>query len=166
MIDRLCAKIPDHPEPGVLFRDLTPLFADGDGFQRTVDALVDAFRGQYDCVAGVEARGFMIAAAVAYASGVGIIPVRKAGKLPRETISQAYDLEYGTGTLEIHTDDAPRGSRVLVLDDVLATGGTLAAGRRLIEARGAEVVGAACLLELTALGGRAVVPDTHVLFAA
>ena len=107
MIDRLCAKIPDHPEPGVLFRDLTPLFADGPGFHRTVDALVDAFDGQYDCVAGVEARGFMIAAAVAYASGAGIIPVRKEGKLPRETISQSYNLEYGTGTLEIHTDDAP-----------------------------------------------------------
>ena len=155
MIDRLCAKIPDHPEPGVLFRDLTPLFADGDGFQRTVDALVDAFRGQYDCVAGVEARGFMIAAAVAYASGVGIIPVRKAGKLPRETISQSYALEYGTGTLEIHTDDAPRGSRVLVLDDVLATGGTLGATASLLTRGGYNVAGFGVIMELTALRGRA-----------
>lgn len=155
MIDRLCAKIPDHPEPGVLFRDLTPLFADGDGFTRTVDALADAFQGQYDCVAGVEARGFMIASAVAYASGVGIVPVRKKGKLPRETISQQYDLEYGTETLEIHTDDVPRGSRVLVLDDVLATGGTLGASASLLTRAGFNVAGFGVIMELTALRGRA-----------
>lgn len=154
MIDRLCVKIPDHPQPGVLFRDLTPLFADGDGFRRAVDTLIDAFAGQYDCVAGVEARGFMLAAAVAYASGVGVLPVRKAGKLPRETYSQEYDLEYGKATLEIHTDDVPRGSRVLVLDDVLATGGTLGATSALLTRAGFNVAGFGVVMELTALRGR------------
>ena len=154
MIDRLCAKIPDHPEPGVLFRDLTPLFADGPGFHRTVDALVDAFAGQYDCVAGVEARGFMIAAAVAYASGAGIIPVRKAGKLPRETISQGYELEYGSAVLELQATACAPGARVLVVDDVLATGGTAAAACALVEKTGAGVVAVEVVLELPALGGR------------
>lgn len=154
MIDRLCAKIPDHPEPGVLFRDLTPLFADGPGFRRTVDALAESFEGQFDCVAGVEARGFMIASAVAYATGVGVIPVRKAGKLPREVLSQQYQLEYGTGTLEVHTDDVPKGSRVLVLDDVLATGGTLGAAASLLDRAGLNVAGFGVIMELTALRGR------------
>ena len=166
MIDRLCAKVPDHPEPGVLFRDLTPLFADGAGLRRTVDALAEAFRGQYDCVAGVEARGFMIAAAVAYASGTGIIPVRKEGKLPRETYSQRYQLEYGTATLEIHTDDMPRGSRVLVLDDVLATGGTAAAAVSLLERAGAAVVGIEFLLEVGFLEGRRLMEGHEVSVVA
>ena len=154
MIERLCVKIPDYPEPGVLFRDLTPLFADAAGFRRTTDALVDAFRGQFDFVAGVEARGFLMAGAVAYASGVGMIPVRKAGKLPRETFREEYVLEYGSAVLEIHTDDVSRGSRVLVLDDILATGGTLGATAQLLHRAGLHVAGFGLIMELTDLRGR------------
>ena len=154
MIERLCVKIPDYPEPGVLFRDLTPLFADGPGFRRTVDALADAFRGQFDHVAGVEARGFLMAGAVAYATGVGLIPVRKAGKLPRETFREEYVLEYGSAVLEIHTDDVPRGARVLVLDDILATGGTLGATAQLLHRAGLHVAGFGLIMELTDLRGR------------
>ncbi|GAA1748053.1 adenine phosphoribosyltransferase [Kocuria aegyptia] len=154
MIERLCVKIPDYPEPGVLFRDLTPLFADGAGFRRTADALADAFRGQFDHVAGVEARGFLMAGAVAYATGVGLIPVRKAGKLPRETFREEYVLEYGSAVLEIHTDDVPRGARVLVLDDILATGGTLGATAQLLHRAGLHVAGFGLIMELTDLRGR------------
>ncbi|MFI7482136.1 adenine phosphoribosyltransferase [Kocuria sp. M1R5S2] len=154
MIERLCVKIPDHPEPGVLFRDLTPLFADAAGFRRSMDALADAFRGRFDYVAGVEARGFLMAGAVAYASGVGIIPVRKAGKLPRETFREEYVLEYGSAVLEIHTDDVPRGARVLVLDDILATGGTLGATALLLHRAGLHVAGFGLVMELTDLRGR------------
>lgn len=154
MIERLCVKIPDYPEPGVLFRDLTPLFADGAGFRRTVDALADAFRGQFDYVAGIEARGFLLAGAVAYATGVGLIPVRKAGKLPRETFREEYVLEYGSAVLEIHTDDVPRGARVLVLDDILATGGTLGAAAQLLHRAGLHVAGFGLIMELTDLRGR------------
>ncbi|MEF3121425.1 adenine phosphoribosyltransferase [Kocuria flava] len=155
LVERLCAKIPDHPEPGVLFRDLTPLFADADGFRRTTDALAEAFRGRFDFVAGIEARGFLLAGAVAYASGTGIIPVRKAGKLPRETYREEYVLEYGSAVLEIHTDDVPRGSRVLVLDDVLATGGTLGATAQLLHRAGLHVAGFGLVMELTEMRGRA-----------
>ena len=116
---------------------------------------MDAFDGQYDCVAGVEARGFMIAAAVAYASGAGIIPVRKEGKLPRETISQSYFFLNDTGTPEIYTDDAPRGARVVVLDDVLATGGTLGAAASLLTRGDYNVAGFGVIMELTALRGHA-----------
>lgn len=154
MIERLCVKIPDYPEPGILFRDLTPLFADGPGFRRTVDALADAFRGQFDYVAGIEARGFLLAGAVAYATGVGLIPVRKAGKLPRETFREEYVLEYGSAVLEIHTDDVPRGARVLVLDDILATGGTLGATAQLLHRAGLHVAGFGLIMELTDLRGR------------
>lgn len=154
MIERLCVKIPDYPEPGVLFRDLTPLFADGAGFRRTVDALADAFGGQFDHVAGVEARGFLMAGAVAYATGVGLIPVRKAGKLPRKTFREEYVLEYGSAVLEIHTDDVPRGARVLVLDDILATGGTLGATAQLLHRAGLHVAGFGLIMELTDLRGR------------
>lgn len=155
MIDRLCAKIPDYPEPGVLFRDLTPLFADAHGFTRTVDALVDAFQGQFDCVAGVEARGFILAGAVARSAGCGVLPVRKQGKLPRETYGQEYQLEYGSATLEIHKDDLPRGTRVLVVDDLLATGGTLEATGDLLHRAGLHIAGFGLVMELTELRGRA-----------
>lgn len=154
MIDRLCVKIPDHPEPGVLFRDLTPLFADATGVRRTTDALVDAFEGQFDVVAGIEARGFLMAGAAAYAAGVGMLPVRKSGKLPRETYRQEYVLEYGSAVLEMHTDDVPRGARVLVLDDILATGGTLGATAQLLHRAGLHVAGFGLVMELTELRGR------------
>nr|WP_264480758.1 adenine phosphoribosyltransferase [Micrococcus luteus] len=157
--------VPDHPSPGVAFQDITPLLADARALRACVEALVAPFEGRFDLVAGLEARGFLLAGAAAVLTGTGLVPLRKAGRLPAPAARADYTLEYGTASIEV-SEDLRAGSRVLLLDDVLATGGTLAAGRRLIEARGAEVVGAACLLELTALGGRAVVPDTHVLFAA
>src|SRR4051812_7402143 len=140
LIAALTVDVPDHPEPGVLFRDLTPVFADGPAFARMVQglaapaasdpraaAVAEGSGRDFDVVVGVEARGFLLAAAVALSAGVGVVPVRKAGKLPRERVSADYELEYGTATLELHTDSIEPGSRVLVVDDVLATGGTLGA---------------------------------------
>lgn len=154
MIDRLCIKIPDHPQPGVLFRDLTPLFADGHSFARAVDALAEVFAGQFEYVAGIEARGFLLAGAISRATGAGIIPIRKEGKLPRETYRESYQLEYGSAILEIHTDDVARGSRVLVVDDILATGGTLEASSKLLDRAGLHIAGFGLLMELTDLRGR------------
>ena len=145
--------VPDFPKPGVVFKDLSPLFADGVAFRKTIDAIAD-HPGGFDLVAGVEARGFLLAAGVAYASGVGLVPVRKAGKLPRATFAETYDLEYGTATIEIHTDAFLPGLRVLIVDDVLATGGTAAATVALIERSGAAVAGITFLLELGFLDGR------------
>jgi len=151
--------VPDFPQPGVMFKDLTPLFADGPAFHELIDGIVAAYRGPdgslgFDVIAGIEARGFVIAAAVAYASGVGVVAVRKAGKLPRETISATYALEYGEATLEMHTDAFVAGHRVLVVDDVLATGGTAEATLGLVEQAGGIVAGLCVLLELEFLGGR------------
>ena len=153
-IDRLCAVVPDFPSPGIMFRDLTPVFSDAEAFRAVVDAVSEPFAGSFDAVAGVEARGFLLAAAVAYATGTGVVTVRKAGKLPRAVYSESYDLEYGSATLEIHQADLPEGARVLVLDDVLATGGTLVAACALLEKAGAVVVGAGVVLELGGLEGR------------
>ncbi len=153
-IDRLCAVVPDFPSPGIMFRDLTPVFSDAAAFRTVVDAVSAPFAGTFDAVAGVEARGFLLAAAVAYATGTGVVTVRKAGKLPRAVYSESYDLEYGQATLEIHQSDLPAGARVLVLDDVLATGGTLVAACALLERAGAVVVGCGVVLELGELGGR------------
>lgn len=161
-IDRLCAVVPDFPSPGIVFRDLTPVFSDGPAFRRVVDAVSEPFAGSFDAVAGVEARGFLLAAAVAYATGTGVLAVRKAGKLPREVIRESYDLEYGSATLEIHRSDLRPGTRVLVLDDVLATGGTLAAACALLEKAGAEVVGCGVVLELADLAGRRKLRDRPV----
>ncbi|MDQ6875293.1 MAG: adenine phosphoribosyltransferase [Actinomycetota bacterium] len=147
--------VADFPLPGVLFRDLTPLFADGAAFRRVTEALIERQGGgTFDVVAGIEARGFVLAGAVAYATGVGMVPVRKAGKLPRPALSQTYELEYGSATLQVHTDAFARGHRVFVVDDVLATGGTLEATVALVERAGAAVAGLAVVLELTALAGR------------
>jgi adenine phosphoribosyltransferase len=171
LIASLTVDVPDYPEPGVLFRDLTPVFADGAAFRRMVDGLAapaasdpraaavagaagwDGDRG-FDIVVGVEARGFLLAAAVALDSGVGVVPVRKAGKLPRERIAADYALEYGTATLELHADSIRPGARVLVVDDVLATGGTLGAAISLVEQLGGVVTAVSVVVELTALGGR------------
>ncbi len=153
-IDRLCAVVPDFPSPGIVFRDLTPVFSDAAAFRAVIDAVAESFGASFDVVAGVEARGFLLAAAVAYATGTGVVAVRKAGKLPRPVYRESYDLEYGQAALEIHQDDLPAGTRVLVLDDVLATGGTLVAACALLEKAGAAVVGCGVVLELGALGGR------------
>ncbi|MFT4213094.1 MAG: adenine phosphoribosyltransferase [Microbacterium sp.] len=163
--ESLIAVIPDYPEPGVLFRDIAPLLADRDALRASTDALLAPFAGAFDVVAGIEARGFLLAGAAAIAAGVGLVPIRKAGKLPRPAASVDYALEYGTATIEMH-DDIPRGARVLLIDDVLATGGTLAAGRELVHRVGGEVAGIAVLMELEALGGRAVLgdPDAHSVF--
>lgn len=153
LVDRLTVTVPDFPEPGVLFRDLTPALADAAGLRTITDELVGAFAG-FDLVAGIEARGFLLAAAAAYAAGTGVAAVRKAGKLPPRTLVEHYELEYGVAALEIRADQLRPGTRVLVLDDVLATGGTVDATCTLLERAGAAVAGVGVVLELAALGGR------------
>jgi adenine phosphoribosyltransferase len=147
--------IPDYPTPGIIFRDITPLLAAPDVFAGTVDALAAPFEGEpIDKVLGVEARGFVFAAPVAYRHGAGFVPVRKVGKLPWEIEQEEYVLEYGTDLLEIHRDAVQPGDRVLIVDDVIATGGTAAASCRLVERLGGTVVGLAFVLELCYLHGR------------
>jgi adenine phosphoribosyltransferase len=162
LINSLCATVPDYPKPGIVFKDLTPVFADGTAFKAVVDALVEPFKGQFDAVAGIEARGFLLAAAAAYATGTGVITVRKAGKLPREVFAEDYALEYGTATLELHTTDLRAGSRVLILDDVLATGGTLGAAARLFDRCGVHVSGVGVVMELGELRGRSALSGHRV----
>lgn len=154
LLDRLSEIVPDYPSKGISFKDLTPVFADPVGLRRVTDEVIAPFAGQFDLVAGIEARGFVMAAAAAYATGTGMITVRKAGKLPRAVHSDHYTLEYGTGTLELHRDDIAPGTRVLILDDVLATGGTVGSAARLLGLAGATVVGVGVVLELAGLGGR------------
>src|SRR5690606_4171600 len=161
--ESLIRSIPDYPEPGVLFRDITPLLADADALRATTEAIIEPFAGQFDVIAGIEARGFLIAGAAAIAAGVGLVPIRKAGKLPRPAASVDYALEYGTATIEMHLD-LPAGTRVLLIDDVLATGGTLAAGRQIIEQLGYEVAGVSVLFEIDGLGGRELIGDLHTVF--
>jgi len=147
--------VPDFPKPGIVFKDITPLLRDRQAFGLTVDAIADHFAGhRVDKVLGVEARGFIVAAPVAYRFGAGFIPVRKAGKLPWKTEAEEYELEYGTDRLEIHRDAVSPGDRVLIVDDVIATGGTVAATIRLVEKLGASVVGLAFVIELAFLRGR------------
>jgi adenine phosphoribosyltransferase len=147
--------VPDFPKPGIVFKDLMPLFADGAAFKRVVDGIVEHYGADsFDVVAGVEARGFVVAAAVAYATGTGVVPIRKAGKLPRKALSATYELEYGEATLEVHEDAFIAGQRVLVVDDVLATGGTAGAALELVERAGGTVVGFTVLMELAFLKGR------------
>lgn len=146
--------VPDFPSKGILFRDLTPVFAHGPSFRAVVDGLIEPFAGKFDAVAGLEARGFLLAAAAAIDGGVGVLPIRKGGKLPGDIIGETYDLEYGTATLEVNPLSLPAGARVLVLDDVLATGGTINASVSLIERSGWTVAGIAVVLELEALEGR------------
>jgi adenine phosphoribosyltransferase len=156
----LVRDVPDFPSPGILFRDITPLLRDPEGLRSVIAALADRFRGRgVDLVAGVESRGFLFGAPLALALGVGFVPIRKPGKLPAETIRREYSLEYGTSQLEVHRDGIRPGERVLIVDDVLATGGTAAAGLELIEACGGEPIAAAFVVELSALGGREVLRD-------
>ena len=165
--------IPDYPSPGILFKDITPLLADASGFEAIVDALVDRFpagdsgAGRIDKVVGIEARGFILAAPVAYHLRAGFVPMRKKGKLPYDTFETTYALEYGSATIEVHRDAFEPTDRVLVVDDVLATGGTAAAALDLIAQAGAVPVGLSFLIELTALAGRSKLPaelDVHSLY--
>jgi adenine phosphoribosyltransferase len=159
--ESLIRKVPDYPEPGVLFRDITPLLADADGFATVIGGLAGWAEGS-DVVVGVEARGFLLGAAVAIAARLGVVPVRKAGKLPLVEATQDYQLEYGSATLELPAGVLQPGARVYLVDDVLATGGTLGACCELVERAGATVSGIGVLLELPALGGRARLPGRGV----
>jgi adenine phosphoribosyltransferase len=161
LITTLVRDIPDYPQRGVVFKDITPLLADGPAFSAVVDALAATY-GPVDKVAGIEARGFILAAPVACRLGAGFVPIRKKGKLPGVTFAQDYDLEYGTATIEVLTDAFSPEDRVLVIDDVLATGGTARATADLVHRTGAEVAGLAVLLELSFLKGRARLPDLPV----
>ncbi|GAA2260796.1 adenine phosphoribosyltransferase [Streptomyces ruber] len=148
--------VADYPEPGVMFKDITPLLADPQAFTALTDTLSQlAVRNGATKIVGLEARGFILGAPVAVRAGVGFIPVRKAGKLPGATLSQAYDLEYGSAEIEVHAEDLAAGDRVMVIDDVLATGGTAEASLQLVRRAGADVAGVAVLMELGFLGGRA-----------
>ncbi len=147
--------IPDYPQPGILFRDITPLLQDAAALRFAVETMANRYRGaQIDQVVGIESRGFIFGTPLAYLLGTGFVPVRKKGKLPAEVISVEYDLEYGTNILEIHTDAIRAGQRVLVVDDLLATGGTTVGTIKLVERLGAEVVSLAFLIELAGLAGR------------
>lgn len=155
--------IADYPKPGVMFRDITPLLGSGPAFAQTIDALVERFdSADIDRVIGIEARGFILAAPVAYRLGAGFVPVRKAGKLPWAVAREEYSLEYGNDKLEIHRDALGPDDRVLIIDDVLATGGTAAAAARLVEGLGAQLVGLGFVIELSALGGRAQLAGHHL----
>ncbi|RKP58846.1 adenine phosphoribosyltransferase [Pararobbsia silviterrae] len=152
----LVRTVPDWPEPGVQFRDITPVFQNPRGLRTLVDVLVDRyFDAKLDAVVGLDARGFMIGPIVAYELNIGFVPVRKIGKLPWKTISESYDLEYGSATVEVHADACNAGDRVVLIDDLIATGGTMLAGMHLLERLGAKVIEAAALIDLPDLGGSA-----------
>ncbi len=160
----LIRAIPDFPIPGILFRDITPLLKDQDGFKEAIDLFVNHFKNKgIKYVVGIEARGYMLGAPLAYAIGAGFIPVRKPGKLPYSKLSESYALEYGTNSLEIHEDALGHGDSVVVVDDLLATGGTAAATRRLLERLGAKIESFAFLIELDALKGREAITGVDVV---
>ena len=162
--ESLIRAVPDFPQPGILFRDITPLLGDGEALRAVVRDLAAPFRGQrIDRVAAIEARGFVLGAPLAVELGAGFVPMRKAGKLPHETFSAQYELEYGDAAIELHQDGLRAGDRVLLVDDVLATGGTLAAAVELVRQAGADVAGIALLIELTALNGRERLPGQNIV---
>jgi len=155
--------IPDFPQPGILFRDITPLLADGPAYQQAIGQLAEFAQAcDAQIIVGPEARGYVVGAPLAYALGVGFIPVRKKGKLPGKTVAVEYDLEYGKDTLEVHADALSPGQRVVVADDLLATGGTMFATIELVQKLGGQVVGAAFLIELMSLNGRLKLADIPV----
>jgi len=152
--------IPDFPKPGIIFKDITPLLNNPEAFTDSIDQLASRYAGtRIDKIVGIEARGFIFAGALAYRLGTGMVPVRKKGKLPYKTLSETYELEYGTDTMEMHEDAIKPGDHVLVLDDLIATGGTLAATCRLVEKLGGSIVEVAILIELSFLNGRAKVKE-------
>ena len=154
-LKKLIREIPDFPKPGILFYDITTLLRDRDGFRLAIDALAEPYAGKnIDLVVGVESRGFILGSAVADRLNAGFVPVRKVGKLPSKTVRVSYDLEYGTDSLQVHSDAITPGSRVLIVDDLLATGGTAAATVNLVKGLGGQVVSVAFLIELTFLNGR------------
>jgi adenine phosphoribosyltransferase len=156
--------IPGYPKPGIIFRDITPLLARKELFREVVDLMSKSWTDRRpDLVAAIEARGFIPGAAIAVKLNAGFVPIRKTGKLPWETIGEAYQLEYGTDQLEIHSDAVEPGQKVLIVDDVLATGGTAAAAVRLVRKLGGEVIGVQVLIELEELGGRRQLPDVEVV---
>lgn len=158
-LKKLIREVPDYPKPGILFYDLTTVLKDKQGFHQLIDRLCDHYQGHtIDVVAGIEARGFIFAPALAYRLGAGFVPIRKPKKLPAKTSSVTYDLEYGTDTIEIHQDAVKPGDRVIICDDLLATGGTAAAAVKLVQQLGGKVAGAAFAVELTFLHGRAKLP--------
>lgn len=162
-LKKLIREVPDYPKPGILFYDLTTLLKDKQGFRLLIDRLCDHYQGHtIDVVAGIEARGFIFAPALAYRLGAGFVPVRKPKKLPAKTAAISYALEYGTDTLEIHEDAIKQGDRVIICDDLLATGGTAAATAKLIQQLGGSVEGAAFAVELTFLNGRNKLPSLDV----
>jgi adenine phosphoribosyltransferase len=162
-LKELIREVPDYPKPGILFYDLTTLLRNPSGFHSLVDALCDHYEGQHvDAVVGIEARGFILAPALAYRLGAGFVPVRKPKKLPAKAVSVTYDLEYGTDTLEIHEDAIKPGARILISDDLLATGGTAAATVALVRKLGGNVVGASFAVELTFLNGRNKLPGIDI----
>jgi adenine phosphoribosyltransferase len=164
----LVREVRDYPEPGVVFKDITPVLADGEIFPAVVRWMAQPFAGRVDMVAGIEARGFILGAPVAHSLGVGFVPIRKLGKLPGITVAEAYVLEYGEATLEMHADALQSGQRVLIVDDVIATGGTVRATIELVRKAGGHVVAVTALLSIEALGGASRLADCelHVLFEA
>ena len=154
-VKRLIRTVPDFPRPGIRFRDITPLLADAAGFHEVIDALSERYRGKVDKVCAIEARGFIFGAALAHAIGAGFVPFRKPGRLPHTSIGHDYELEYGTNRVEVHIDGIAAGERVVVVDDLIATGGTAAATVALLERVGATIVECAFVIDLVDLGGRA-----------
>lgn len=154
-IEDYITSIPDFPEPGIIFRDITTVVGDGDGLKLAIDEMQAKLDGiEFDAIAGLESRGFIFGMPIAYNLGKPFIPVRKKGKLPRETVSQSYELEYGTAEIEVHKDDVKPGMKIVLIDDLIATGGTLSAAARLFNRLEASVVKIVCLLELKGLNGR------------
>lgn len=155
-IDQYITSIPDFPQPGIIFRDITSVISSAEGLQLAIDEMSRLLEGvEFDALAGLESRGFLFGMPIAYNMHKPFLPIRKKGKLPRETVEATYDLEYGSATIEMHRDDVKPGMKIVLIDDLIATGGTLEAAARLVESLGGEVVKVICLLELKGLNGRA-----------
>ena len=155
-VEKYITSIPDFPKPGIIFRDVTSVVGDPQGLKLAIDAMTKCLDGiEFDAIAGLESRGFIFGMPIAYNLGKSFIPIRKKGKLPRETVSATYDLEYGTATVEVHKQDVKAGTRIVLIDDLIATGGSLEASAHLLESLKADIVKIVCLLELKGLNGRA-----------